>query len=83
MADPERERLLDPVDRIFEVLFGLIMAVTIVGSLSIATAGQNDVRTVAWAALGCNVAWGMVDGVMYVIRTMTESTRNRVLARDL
>ncbi len=34
----ERQRLLDPVDRISEILFGLIMAVTIVGSLSIATA---------------------------------------------
>ena len=54
----ERERLLDPVDRISEILFGLIMAVTIVGSLSIATAGQNEVRTVLTGALGCNVAWG-------------------------
>ena len=42
----ERGRLLDALDRISEVLFGLIMAVTIVGSLSIATAGQAEVRTV-------------------------------------
>ena len=34
----EGGRLLEPVDRISEILFGLIMAVTIVGSLSIATA---------------------------------------------
>ena len=33
-----RRRLLDPIDRVSEVLFGLIMAVTIVGSLAIATA---------------------------------------------
>jgi hypothetical protein len=33
----ESKRLLGPVDPISEVLFGLIMAVTIVGSLSIAT----------------------------------------------
>ena len=37
----ERRRLLDPVDRISEILFGLIMAVTIVGSMSIATAGKE------------------------------------------
>lgn len=79
----DHERLLDPVDRIFEILFGLIMTVTIVGGLAIATAGRDDVRTVAWAAFGCNVAWGMVDGVMYVIRTMTERTRNRALARRI
>ena len=51
-AKSERERLLDPVDRISEILFGLIMAVTIVGSLSIAAAGKDEVRTVLFAALG-------------------------------
>jgi VIT1/CCC1 family predicted Fe2+/Mn2+ transporter len=75
--------ILDPVDRVSEILFGLIMAVTIVGSLSIASAGQQEVRTVMWAALGCNVAWGLVDAVMYLIRTMTERTRNRVIARRI
>jgi VIT1/CCC1 family predicted Fe2+/Mn2+ transporter len=80
IASEERERLLDPVDRISEVLFGLIMAVTIVGSLSIATAGKDEVRTVMTAALGCNLAWGLVDAVMYVVRTVTERTRKRALA---
>lgn len=79
----ERERLLDPIDRISEILFGLIMAVTIVGSLSIATAGRADVQAVTWGALGCNVAWGMVDAVMYLVRTLTERTRNRALARRI
>ena len=79
----ERERLLDPVDRISEILFGLIMAVTIVGSLSIATVGQNEVRTVMAAALGCNLAWGLVDAVMYLVRTATERTRNRALAKRI
>ena len=72
----ERRRLLDPVDRISEILFGLIMAVTIVGSLSIATAGRNDVRVVLWGALGCNLAWGLVDAVMYLVRTATERARS-------
>jgi VIT1/CCC1 family predicted Fe2+/Mn2+ transporter len=75
-----RERLLDPVDRVSEILFGLIMAITIVGSLSVATAGQSEVRTIMKAALGCNLAWGLVDAVMYLVRTLTERTRNRVLA---
>ena len=79
----ERERLLDPVDRISEVLFGLIMAVTIVGSMSIATAGQAEVRTVLIGALGCNVAWGLVDAVMYVVRTATERARLRTLGQRI
>jgi hypothetical protein len=83
VTDGERGRLLDPVDRISEILFGLIMAVTIVGSLSVATAGRDEVREVTVAALGCNLAWGLVDAVMYLIRTLTERTRNRVLARRI
>ena len=77
----ERERLLDPVDRISEVLFGLIMAVTIVGSLSIASAGKAEVRTVLFAALGCNIAWGLVDAVMYVVRAVAERVRLWTLGR--
>ncbi len=79
----ERRRLLNPVDRVSEILFGLIMAVTIVGSLSIATAGRDEIGTVMWAALGCNLAWGLVDAVMYVVRTATERTRNQALARRI
>src|SRR5512139_2055014 len=79
----ERERLLDPIDRISEVLFGLVMAVTIVGSLSIAGAGRAEVRTVLVGALGCNLAWGLVDAVMYLVRTLTERTRNRTLVERI
>jgi VIT1/CCC1 family predicted Fe2+/Mn2+ transporter len=83
VAEDDRMRLLDPIDRVSEVLFGLIMAVTIIGAMSIATAGRNEVRTVLFAALGCNLAWGLVDAVMYLIRTLTERTRNRLLAESI
>ena len=79
----DRDQLLDPIDRISEILFGLIMAVTIVGSLSIATAGRDEMRTVTMAALGCNLAWGLVDAVMYLVRTVTERSRNRVLTKRI
>jgi hypothetical protein len=79
-AGKGRERLLDPIQRISEILFGLIMAVTIVGSLSIATTDRGEVRTVLVAALGCNLAWGLVDAVMYLLNTLTQRSRNRALA---
>lgn len=79
----EREHLLDPVDRISEILFGLIMSVTIVGSLSIATAEKAEVHTVLYAALGCNVAWGLVDALMYLMRTATERSRLRALGQRI
>src|SRR4030095_1819511 len=47
------KRVLDPVERISEVLFGLIMVLTFTGSLSVAEAGRDDVRTMLICALGC------------------------------
>lgn len=73
--------ILNPIDRTSEILFGLIMAMTILGTISIANAGQQDVRTALIAVLGCNLAWGMVDGVMYLVRTLTGRARNIHLAR--
>jgi VIT1/CCC1 family predicted Fe2+/Mn2+ transporter len=75
--------LLDPIDRVSEVMFGLLMAVSIVGAVSVATAGQQEVRTALIAALGCNLAWGLVDAVMYLVRTLTERNRNVSLARQV
>jgi VIT1/CCC1 family predicted Fe2+/Mn2+ transporter len=63
-------RVLDPVDRTAEVLFGLFMVLTFTGTMNVATAGAEDVRAMMWAAIGCNTAWGFVDGVMYVLRTL-------------
>jgi len=40
------ERVLDPIARVSEVLFGLIMALTFTGTLSAATSGREEFRTV-------------------------------------
>lgn len=79
----KRRRILDPVDRVTEVIFGLLMAMTFVGSLSVATAGREDARTMLIAAFGCNLAWGLADAVMYLLRTWTDRTRNQSLLTRL
>ena len=72
-ADAEpAARFLDPVERTSEVLFGLIMALTITTTFSAATAGREDVRTLLVATLGCNIAWGLVDAVMFLMTSLTE-----------
>jgi len=58
---------LDPPGRISEVLFGLIMVLTFTGSISVSTSGRQEVRDLLWAALGCNLAWGLVDAIMYLM----------------
>jgi VIT1/CCC1 family predicted Fe2+/Mn2+ transporter len=70
-----RRRVLDPVERSEEVIFGLIMALTFTCSISVATSGRQEVREMLIGALGCNLAWGIVDGVMYVVTSMVERAR--------
>ena len=45
-------------------------------------AGQA-IGSVLLAALGCNVAWGIVDGVMFVVTTMVERTRRLNLVEGI
>lgn len=63
---------LDPVSRATELLFGLIMVLTFTASLNAAEAGQVEVRVMLIGALGCNLAWGLIDAVMYLISTRGE-----------
>ena len=35
------------------------------------------------AALGCNLAWGLVDAVMYLVRTITDRGRSLTLIRSV
>src|SRR6516165_11427862 len=69
------KRVLDPEERIAEVLFGLIMVLTITGSLSAATAGRSEIRTMLFGALGCNLAWGIIDGVLYLMGCLAERSQ--------
>lgn len=64
--------VLSPIDRTSEVLFGLIMVLTFTGAISVANDGREDIRQLLWAALGCNVAWGLVDAVMYWMNVLLE-----------
>lgn len=83
MAVEDREPLLNPVDRVSEMIFGLFMALTFVGVVSMATADSGEIRAMLAAALGCNLAWGLVDAVMYLVRTITERGRLLTLARSV
>lgn len=82
-GEQKRARVLDPVERVTEVIFGLLMAMTFTGTISVATAGQEAERTMMIAALGCNLAWGLADAVMYLLRTLIERTRKRTLRTNL
>ena len=69
-------RVLDPIARISEILFGLIMVLTFTCTLSAGEAGRQEVRTMLVGAIGCNLAWGFVDAIMYLMNNLTERARN-------
>jgi len=78
MEDHERRAngRLDPVDRSMEALFGLIMVLTFTGSLSVWAAGRQEVREMLIGALGCNLAWGIIDAFFYLIGVLSERGRS-------
>jgi VIT1/CCC1 family predicted Fe2+/Mn2+ transporter len=71
-------RILDPLERTSEILFGIIMVLTFTGSIRVAEAGREDLRTVLAGAIGCNLAWGLVDAAMYLMAAFI--TRARLVA---
>jgi hypothetical protein len=82
-AETAREPVLSPVDRISEMLFGLLMALSFVGAVSVFEAGRDEIRALFVAALGCNLAWGLVDAVMYLVRTVADRGRRLTLVRSV
>ena len=48
------------------------MVLTFTGSLSVAEAGSDDVRTMLIGALGCNLAWGIIDAIFYLMLCLAE-----------
>lgn len=52
------------------------MVLTFTGGLSVAEAGREDVRRMLIGALGCNLAWGIIDGVLYLMGCLAEKGRS-------
>jgi hypothetical protein len=70
---------LDPGTRMGEILFGLIMTLTFTlgAGIVIQEEGREGARAMLIAILGCNLAWGIIDGVFYVLGQVFERGRLR------
>lgn len=75
--------LLDPVDRVSEIIFGLIMVLTFTGTVSATEHDRLAVRSLIISAIGCNIAWGLVDAVMYVMGIVTERAHGSAASRPV
>ena len=67
---------LSPFERAAESVFGILMAISVTAAFEIAVGKDIDTRELMIAALGCNLAWGAIDAVMYLMQQQFDRFRN-------
>jgi VIT1/CCC1 family predicted Fe2+/Mn2+ transporter len=75
------DRYLEPGDSLSEILFGLIMTLTFTLGAGIFVREDPDAaRELLIATVGCNVAWGIIDALMYLAGQRFERGRRARVA---
>ena len=84
MATSLLDRYLDPAESLAEILFGLIMVLTCtLGASLIAGFDRDALGRLLIAALGCNLAWGVIDAALYVMGNVFARSLNRRLMQTI
>jgi hypothetical protein len=78
-------KFIDPPTSLSEILFGLIMTLTFTlgAGIVVKDEGADGARELLVAALGCNVAWGLIDACFYLITATFEREQFRRLGRRM
>jgi hypothetical protein len=78
-------KYLDPATSLGEILFGLIMTLTFTlgAGLTIQEEGREGARQLLIATIGCNIAWGVIDGVFFLLGELFERGRLRRLVHRI
>ena len=75
--DPHIHRFIDPGDALGEVMFGIIMTLTFtVGARYFMVKGEFDTNELIVGAVGCNIAWGIIDAFLYLLGALYERRRS-------
>jgi len=59
------------------------MVLTFTGSISVAEGSAAETRDVLAAAIGCNLAWGIVDAAMYLLSNFSSRARGLAIIKAL
>jgi hypothetical protein len=77
-------RYIDPEDSLGEVLFGLIMALSLtLGARILSQRPDIDPTELVVAMIGCNIAWGIIDAVLYLLGSAFSRNRRVEFVRKL
>lgn len=70
------ERFLEPAEWLGEILFGLIMVLTItLGAGLLVADGPDATREILGSVLGCILAWALIDAIIFVMNRMFDRSR--------
>jgi VIT family len=77
------QKYLDPASSLGEVMFGLIMTLTftLAAGVIIEDEGREGARQLLIAIIGCNIAWGIIDGALYMMGELFGRGRLRNVGR--
>jgi len=84
------QRYLDPTDSLLEIIYGVLIVMTFTLAFRAFDAStmpvvvttsmlEQQVQRLFVAAFGCTIAWGIIDGVIYVLTSMAERAANQRL----
>ena len=78
-------RYLDPATSLAEILFGLIMTLTFTlgAGIIIEDEGREGARDLLIAVIGCNLAWGVIDGALFLVNEWFDRGRLRRLGKAI
>ena len=75
---------LKPSESLTEIVAGLIMVLTFTLAASVLSGGgQDGARAALLGAIGCNAAWGIIDGVLYMMNSTFDRNRRIRFARAI
>lgn len=77
------QKYLEPGESLAEVLFGLIMTLTFTlgAGLLVEQGEPAAVQELLIATVGCNIAWGIIDGMLYISGQIFERARMKRLGQ--
>ncbi len=77
------DKQITPVGRLQEIIYALIMVITVSSTVSRAVPDTEEgIQTLIFAVLGCNIAWGIVDGVMFVLTNLFNRNKSLKMVKD-
>jgi hypothetical protein len=77
------KQLLEPIERISELLGGVIMVLTYTNLIDVGADEGDAVHAMLMGALGCNFIWGVIDAVMYIMGCAAEKAKGLIALRTV